>query len=313
VSRNIEYASAIKSVWPDTEVFGPVVSGDGIFYSGDYSDPHLPTAFTDYYLGQMVDAGTQGGVALLDSYDFHFYTVGQNSTDCLAMPRSFWDPNIGAQYSASQLWNIFNGYYPDGQGFFTEFYPPQIISRMLTKIDTAYAGSNLAEPGLSLSEYNFGCETTIAGGVAEADGLGVFGREGLYASTVWPLQSLTGNYLPPAFDLYRNYDGSGSTVGDLAVGASTSDTANTSVYAFAHTGNKNQLELVAINKSSTATTIGASIANAASFTTATAYNLVSGNPAVVPAGSSPSLSCTGSTCSLGYTLPAVSATTIVLR
>ena len=174
---------------------------------------------------------------LLDSFDIHFYTQGQNAADCLAMPRMFWDPNLGQQYTASQLWDIYNGYYPDGQGFFTDWYPPQVIPRVLTAHRHRLRPPASRSPGFSISEYNFGCETTIAGGVAEADGLGIFGREGLYASTVWPLQSLTGNYLPPAFDLYRNYDGNGSTVGDLAAAATTSDAVNTSVYAFTHTGN----------------------------------------------------------------------------
>ncbi len=312
VSRNIAYASAIKSVWPGTKVFGPVVAQDGIFYAGDYADLHLPTPFLDYYLGQMADAGVASGVPLLDSFDIHFYTVASSGSDCLQMPRSFWDPDLGRQYTESQLWDIYNGYDQDADGFFQAWYPPRVIPRVLGAIDAAYAGSGLVAPGFSISEYNFGCETAIEGGVAEADGLGVFGREGLFASTVWALQSLSGSYLPPAFDLYRNYDGAGATVGDLAVSATTSDPLNTSVYAFAHSANA-QLELVAINKSSTATTIGASITNAASFTTATAYNLVDGNPAVVPAGVSPSFACSGGTCSLGYTLPGTSATTIVLR
>jgi len=313
VGRNIAYASAIKSVWPETKVFGPVVAQDGIFYAGDYTDPHLPTPFLDYYLGQMADAGAASGVPLLDSFDIHFYTVASSGPDCLAMPRSFWDPNLGQQYSEAQLWDIYNGYADDADGFFSAWYPPQVIPRVLGAIDTAYSGNASAAPGFSISEYNFGCETAIEGGVAEADGLGVFGREGLFASTVWPLQSLSGSYLPPAFDIYRNYDGAGATVGDLAVSATTSDAVNTSVYAFAHSGDGSQLELVAINKNSTVITIGASIANAASFTTATAYHLVGGNPAVVAASASPSLSCAGGSCSIDCTLPAISATTIVLR
>jgi mannan endo-1,4-beta-mannosidase len=71
--------------------------------------------------------------------------------------------------------------------------------------------------------------------VAEADLLGVLGREGVYAATAWPLQGrTTGNFLIAAFDLYRSYDGNGAIVGDLAVQANTTDNKNTSVYAFAH-------------------------------------------------------------------------------
>ncbi len=313
VSRNITYASAIKSVWPQTKVFGPVVAQDGVFYAGDYSDSHLPTPFFAYYLGQLADAGVKGGTPLLDSFDIHFYTVASNGADCLQMPRSFWDPDLGHQYTEAQLWDIYNGYAQDADGFFSQWYPPRVIPRVLGAIDTAYGGSGLSSPGFSISEYNFGCETSIEGGVAEADGLGVFGREGLFASTVFPLQSLTGNYIPPAFDVYRNYDGQGATVGDLAVSATTTDVVNTSVYAFAHSGDPSKVELVAINKSSSATTIGATIAHASGFTSAVAYNLVDGSPAVVAAGAEPSLACGGGSCTLGATLPAISATTFVLR
>ena len=107
--------------------------------------------------------------------------------------------------------------------------------------------------------------------------------------------------------------GNGSTVGDLAVAASTSDTANTSVYAFAHTGDASELELVAINKNAATTSVRIAISNAASFTTVTAYNLVDGNPAVVAVSTNPSVSCSGGKCSLTYAMPATSATTLVLR
>ena len=90
-------------------------------------------------------------------------------------------------------------------------------------------------PGLSFSEYDPGCETVIQGGIAEADLLGVFGREGVYSATAWPLKSIASggkltSYLVAAYDLYRNYDGQGAVVGDTTTYAQTSDVDSTSVY-----------------------------------------------------------------------------------
>ena len=75
--------------------------------------------------------------------------------------------------------------------------------------------------------------------MAEADLL-YLRREGVSSATAWPLQAITNggtpsNYLVAAYDLYRNYDGNGSTVGDTAVLANTSDVTNTSVCALCST------------------------------------------------------------------------------
>ena len=194
-----------------------------------------------------------------------------------------------------------------------------MIPRLLGKIANAYSGKSTAAPGLSFSEYNPGCETAIEGGVAEADLLGIFGREGVYAATAWPLKSVTTggkltNYLVAAYDLYRNYDGHGAVVGDTAAYAQTSDVENTSVYAFAHSGDAGAVELVAINKDTTALAatdpdrVGARRSRGAK-----AYELGDGKAGVVAAGGAPTLSCSGGSCTVGWLMPPLSATTIVLR
>jgi hypothetical protein len=198
-----------------------------------------------------------------------------------------------------------------------------MIPRMLTAIASAYGGKSTPAPGLSFSEYNPGCETAIEGGVAEADMLGIFGREGVYAATAWPLKSVTDssgaltNYLVAAYDLYRNYDGQGSAVGDTAPYAQTSDVGNTSVYAFTHSDDATKVEVVAVNKASFPVTVAVAIAGAPGLSAATPYQLTSGNGnanvGVSAAGSPAAVSCSAGTCQLTYTMPAMSATTLVLR
>ncbi|MGO8996665.1 MAG: glycoside hydrolase family 44 protein [Polyangiaceae bacterium] len=316
VSRNTTFATAIKKAWAGAKVVGPVVAQDGIIYAHSYaSDPHAGTEFSDYYLQQMAAASKTFGSPLIDVFDVHYYN--DNSTDpsqCVQSPRMFWDPGY-TSLSASATDAIDFGWSGLNNYFDTSWYPRQVITRLLGKIATAYPAGGTAAPGLSFSEYNSGCETVIAGGVAEADNLGIFGREGVFAATAWPLQgSSTTNYLVAAFDAYRNYDGKGTVVGDTAVSAITSNVEGTSVYAFAHSTDATALDLVILNKATVTTTVSIAIEHAPSLGTVTAYNLVGGSAAVVAAtGPAPSVSCGGGTCALGYTMPAMSVTTLVLR
>jgi hypothetical protein len=135
----------------------------------------------------------------------------------------------------------------------------------------------------------------------------------VYAATAWPLQSATANYLVAAFDLYRNYDGNGAVVGDTAVSAVTTDPAETSVYAFTHTSDASSVEVVAINKETKSQNVSITIAHPPALKTSSIYDVVDGHAGVVAETSAPTVSCTCAACTLSYTMPAMSATTIVLR
>jgi len=318
VTRNTTYAAAVKKAWPTTKTFGPVVAQDGIIYAGDYGDSHLPTTFADYYLGKMAAASAAAKEALIDGFDVHYYTSNGSTSQCVQVPRMFWDPTF-EDFTAAQTDSIDFGWSGQNNYFDTALYPRQMIPRLQGKIATAYAGNATAAPGLSFSEYNAGCETTIEGGVAEADLLGIFGREGVYAATSWPLKPVTAsgvlvNYLVAAYDSFRSYDGKGGSVGDTTVSATTSNVEDTSVYAFAHSNDAAAVDVVGINKTSAAVTVTVSIANSPAVKTAALYELITGKAGVVAvSGTAPTPSCTGATCTLDYTLPAMSVTTIVLR
>ena len=318
VSRDSTYGAAVKHAWPTTKTFGPVVAQDGIIYAGDYSDPNLPTTFSDYYLGKMATASVTAGMPLIDAFDVHYYTSGGSTSQCVQVPRMFWDPSF-MDFTAAQTDSIDFGWSGPNDYFDTSLFPRQMIPRLLGQIATAYAGKNTAAPGLSFSEYNPGCEDSIEGGIAEADLLGIFGREGVYAATAWPLKTVTTNgalvnYLVAAYDAYRNFDGQGGTVGDTTVSAKTSNVESTSVYAFSHSGTATAVDVVGINKTSAAITVNVDIAHSPAVTSAKAYQLVTGKAGVVAAtGTAPTPSCGGGSCSFNYTLPAMSVTTIALR
>ncbi len=319
ITRNANAAKAAKAAWPSAKIFAPVVAQDGVIYGGDYSSPHFvagTTEFADYYLQQIIAQSTAAGLSLLDVFDTHYYTAGSTDTLCLEAPRLFWDPN--ATDISATVTNSIDFNFGDHSYFDKNWYPRQMIPKLQRKIAAAYAGTGFTTPAISFSEYNAGCETKISGGVAQADLLGIFGREGVFAATAWPLQCGSSgcgtNFLIAAYDLYRNYDANGAVVGDKAILATSSESKMTSVYAFASSSNANAVDVVAINKNSSAQSVTITIANAPALTTASLYRLSGTTAAVAPVtGTAPAISCSGGTCTLVYSMPAVSATTLILR
>lgn len=175
-----------------------------------------------------------------------------------------------------------------------------MIPRVQGKIAAAFAGKSITAPRMSFSEYNAGCEMDVSGGVAEADLLGIFGREGVFAATAWPLKcgssGCGSNFLVAAYDLYRNYDGNSAVVGDTAILATTSESKMASVYGFASSSNANAVDVVAINKNSSAQSVTITIANAPALKTATLYRLAGATAAVAAVGGTPpTVSCSGGT------------------
>lgn len=95
-------------------------------------------------------------------------------------------------------------------------------------------------------EYNWGALDDINGALAEADVLGIFGREGLDLATIWgePKPTDPAAY---AFRLYRNYDGTGSKFGDVSVSAASTDQGQLAIYG-AQRRCDGALTLMVINK-----------------------------------------------------------------
>ncbi len=92
-------------------------------------------------------------------------------------------------------------------------------------VDSSYPGTRLA-----LTEYNWGALGYLNGALAQADLLGIFGREGLDLATLWgpPAADEPGAF---AFRIYRNYDGAGSRFGETSVSAASTDQDRLAVYA----------------------------------------------------------------------------------
>jgi hypothetical protein len=61
----------------------------------------------------------------------------------------------------------------------------RLIPQLLEKIARNYPGTKLA-----ITEYNYNGGTNISGGIAQADALGIFGREGLFAAAIWTAKNV---------------------------------------------------------------------------------------------------------------------------
>jgi hypothetical protein len=180
---------------------------------------------------------------------------------------------------------------------------------MMTKIATQYPGTKLA-----FSEYNHGGEDHISGAIAEADCLGIFGRDSVFAANVWPLQS-TETFMFGAFRIFRNYDGAGAAFGDTSLEATASDIGKASVYTSLDAGHPERVVSVLLNKDTVSHTAGLAITHTQAFSAAQVYQItasssVQGN-SIVPTHLSdiPITKINAFT----MTLPAMSITVVVWK
>ncbi|HYD49597.1 MAG TPA: hypothetical protein VEB21_14675, partial [Terriglobales bacterium] len=123
----------------------------------------------------------------------------------------------------------------------------RLIPRMRAWVDTHYPGTKLA-----VTEYNWGALEHINGALAQADVLGIFGREGLDLATLWdpPTAAEPGAF---AFRMFRNFDGQGAQFGDASIAATSADQGQLAIYA-AERSSDGAVTLVIINKGTQALT-----------------------------------------------------------
>jgi hypothetical protein len=217
----LDYAARIKDVDRGAQVVGPEEWGwSGYFYSGadqQYGPAHGWTSFPDrdahggwdyapWLLDQLRQNDASSGRRLLDVFSLHYYPQGGEFSDDTSeamqlrrnrSTRSLWDPNY-----VDESWI--------GDRVF-------LIRRMKGWVNTYYPKTKVA-----ITEYNWGAEGHINGATAQADVLGIFGREGLDLGTRWTTPDpSTPTY--QAFKMYRNYDGHKSAFGETSVSAVVPD------------------------------------------------------------------------------------------
>jgi hypothetical protein len=244
-----DYAGMVKAIDPNALVLGPEEWGwPGYLYSGydwqwagahnDYTTSHFPDRGTNggwdygpWLLDQIRQHDTNTNQRLLDFFTYHIYPQGANESgnDVSAATQ------LGRNRSTRALWDT---NYVDASWINSII---RLIPRMRGWVASYYPGTKTG-----ITEYNWGAEGHINGATAQADILGIFGREGLDLATRWTTpDASTPTY--KAMKLYRNYDGSQSGFGDISVSATGPNPDNVSTFA-ATRSSDGALTVVIVNK-----------------------------------------------------------------
>lgn len=247
MERSLELSTALKAIDEKPLVFGPVTYGFGAMKDFQGADDWSTVKgehswFVGWYLEQFKVASATAGKRLLDVFDMHWYpeargngericfnenpTNRENAEARMQAPRTLWDKNYKEDSWIAE-WNA-------------SFLP--IIPKVKASIDTWYPGTKLG-----ITEYNYGGESHISGGIATADVLGIYGKYGVAFGCYWKSDTKT-DFTSAAFKLYRNYDGKNGTFGATAVAVENSDPVSASAYGSLVSATNNELHLILLNK-----------------------------------------------------------------
>ena len=342
-NNGIEVAKTVKSVDPTAAVSGPVIDyWWNYFYSkadiesgwhtggpcySPWSNPidrnaHGGIPMVEYYLQQMKSASTTYGARLLDYLDLHTYyaasyqgnptsftTAGDTGEQQARInsTRAFWDPTYTDPTLPQPNYSTDANYTSSCN---VPLQAPQIIPMMKQWVANDYPGTKTA-----ITEYNWGGQESINGAIAQADLLGIFGREGLDMAMLWgapdPVKQVPSLV---AFEVYGNYDGAGSKFGDTALTSTSANQGQLAVYGAQRTAD-GAVTVIVLNKTYGGLTSTLSLPNLTAtgsaqvyqYTSANLASLVALSPAVITAPASGS-----TTSSLTMNFPAQSITILVI-
>lgn len=244
--RFCAYAGMVKQIDPGAQVLGPEEFGwSGYLFSGfdlqwgnrhGWAGPfpdraaHGGALMMPWWLNQVRLRSEVEGRRLLDVFTLHFYPQSGEFSDntSTAMQalrnrstRSLWDTNY-----------VDESWIGERVGLFP--------------LMRAWVASNYPGTRIGLTEYSWGADNHMNGATAQADVLGILGREGVDLATRW-VAPANGSAAWRAFQMFRNYDGAGAAFGDTSVRATGPNPDQVAVFAAEH-GDSGSLTVVAINK-----------------------------------------------------------------
>jgi hypothetical protein len=263
-AKMVDYALRVKGNDPAALVVGPEEWGwSGYLFSGydqQWGSTHgwsnLPDRvahggadYLPWLLDQLRQESTVRGQRLLDVFTVHYYPQGGEFSDDVSTTmqlrrnrstRSLWDPTyVDETWIADRV---------------------QLVPRLKSWVASYYPGTKIG-----VTEYNWGAEGSMNGATAQADVLGIFGREGLDLAARWTTPAAAS----PAYDaikIYRNYDGNRSAFGDTGVAASGPNPDVMAAFA-AERASDGALTVMVISKALSGTT--STTVNLANFTPGT--------------------------------------------
>jgi hypothetical protein len=338
-NKGLTYSAAIKAVDPTAEVSGPVMDNWWMyFYSAKdvsagyaagpcyspYSNPvdrnaHGGIPLIEYYLQQFAANQKATGVRLLDYLDIHAYYAGHYLGNSVAFTtagdtgmqetrldstRALWDPTYTDTYYSYPN-------YPTDSNYVTNCKPAlkplELIPMLKQWVAADYPGTKTA-----IDEYNWGGQESINGALAQADVLGIFGREGLDIGALWGTPDPT-TQMPglAAFQIYRNYDGANSLFGNMALASTSSNQGALSVYGALRTAD-NSVTVVVINKTYGDLTTTLSLANMTANGSAQVYLYSNGNLSKIAPQASLTVTAGSAGSGISTTFPAQSITLFVI-
>lgn len=298
------YAGLVKHLDPQAQVVGPEEYGwTGYFFSGydlqwatrngwggSYPDrqAHGGALMMPWWLNQVRLRSEAEGRRLLDVFALHYYPQSGEFSDDVSpamqarrnrSTRSLWDTN-----------------YTDESWIGEKV---RLIPLMREWVASNYPGTRIG-----ITEYSWGADAHMNGATAQADVLGILGREGVDLATRWVSPAMN-SAAYRAFQMYRNFDGLNGSFGDVSVKAAAPDPDTVSVFASEDSASGN-LIVVAINKQpGTAATMVLNVTNFTHVGMAQRWQFASNQPIV-------RLPDAVITSNLVHILPAQSVTTLLL-
>jgi hypothetical protein len=238
----LAYGGMVKQVDPAAQVVGPEEWGWSNYiasardaalqqwWNGPDRAAHGGMDYMPWLLKALGEQHARTGRRVLDVFSLHYYPQGgEYSNDTSAAmqrtrnrsTRSLWDPAyVDATWINDKV---------------------QLVPRMKGWVAQHYPGTKIG-----ITEYSWGADAHINGATAQADVLGILGREGVDLATRWTAPDpATPTY--KAFQMYRNVDGQKNGFGDTSVRAAVADPDTLSAFA-ALRGSDGALTVMVINK-----------------------------------------------------------------
>lgn len=271
-AKIVDYGERVKFVDPSALVVAPEEWGwSGYLLSGydqqwgsktgQWSNTpdkaaHGGWDYLPWLLARIHDHEMKTGTELVDVFTVHYYPQGGEyssnvNTDMQLRrnrsTRSLWDPN-----------------YTDETWIAEKVRLVPRLKEWVDKYDPLTP--------IGLTEYSWGADEHMNGATAQADVLGILGREGIDMATRW-VTPATGTPAYNAIKMFRNYDGSMSTFGDISVRATAPNPDTVSAFAAIRSSDR-ALTIILINKQLSATaTVLPQIANYTPTGNATRWQL----------------------------------------
>lgn len=226
----VHFAAPIRAAYPHLEIHGPQAWGwcayfnsasgqDGDCKEGTDRRAHGDVPLTQWLVAQLAAYHAAHGVLLITHLDVHAYPQAAG-VDSAAE-----DEATGAlRLRAVRMWDDVT--YVD-ESWIQQ--PVMLLPRLRAWI-TAAGGSDLGLK-LSISEFSFGSDSCVTAGVAHAETLAIFARDGVDEATVWTAPA-PGSPSAQAWALFLSYDGAGSAVAGVPVNASSSNPSIVGSFAF---------------------------------------------------------------------------------